>query len=716
MNTDGVISSSAQVVAALPTGTVSGSSQILSGTGIWSGSAQLPSGVVSGSAQISYSGITNIPIGIVSSSAQTIANLPAGTVSGSSQVLSGTGIWSGSAQLPSGVVSGSAQTIANLPAGTVSGSSQVLSGTGIWSGSAQLPSGTVSGSSQVLAGTTIHSGSFFNGITVVSGSSQITFSGLTSIPSGLVSGSSQVLSGTGIWSGSAQLPSGVVSGSSQITFGSISSLPTLVSGSSQITFGSISSIPAGLVSGSSQISFGSISSIPAGLVSGSAQITLSSTTGFGTYLDQAVKSGSTVTFSTVTATTFTGALSGNASTATTATTATTTTGNAGSVAYLTGRTDSAAYPVLWGAAYTNTSGTIAYSCAAVTIQSSTGTLTATTFVGALTGNASSATTAAACSGNSATATSATSAGSVTNASFYRQFTVRDDRSDAGDYSLSARPTGLYAIAGAGSNGPGATYLSLIHVANGSDVAFQIAGGYTSDSMYFRGTSALQNGTGYSAWRTVIHSGNISSQSVSYASTSGNITAYTINQSVGSGNNPSFSGVNLDYSLHVNQANNAASASGGITLWSNADTTTSYIGFKNSSSTGWGAHGGITAGDYATYFVMDTVTRGWIFRYASVGGTNFSSGTNVASISNAGTLTVNGNVMPTTNNSSNLGSATYAWANLYTNDLHLNNMNKEGGNDIDKTNGNWTIQEGAENLYIINNNNGKKFKIDLTEII
>ena len=93
MNTDGVIS---------------GSSQVLSGTGIWSGSAQLPSGVVSGSAQV-------------------ISSLPSGTVSGSSQVLSGTGIWSGSAQLPSGVISGSAQVISSLPSGTISGSAQLTS-------------------------------------------------------------------------------------------------------------------------------------------------------------------------------------------------------------------------------------------------------------------------------------------------------------------------------------------------------------------------------------------------------------------------------------------------------------------------------------------------------------------------------------------------------------------------------------------------------------
>lgn len=48
------------------------------------------------------------------------------------------------------------------------------------------------------------------------------------------------------------------------------------------------------------------------------------------------------------------------------------------VQYLPNRTDGSAYPVLWGAAYTSGSGTIAYSCAAVTITSSSGTLTATT--------------------------------------------------------------------------------------------------------------------------------------------------------------------------------------------------------------------------------------------------------------------------------------------------------------------------------------------------
>jgi hypothetical protein len=82
---------------------------------------------------------------------------------------------------------------------------------------------------------------------------------------------------TGSIVGSIAATNGVVSGSSQITFSGISSLPTLVSGSSQITYASISSIPAGIISGSSQV-------------------TLSSTTGYGSVLNQAVLTTSSPTF------------------------------------------------------------------------------------------------------------------------------------------------------------------------------------------------------------------------------------------------------------------------------------------------------------------------------------------------------------------------------------------------------------------------------------
>jgi hypothetical protein len=73
------------------------------------------------------------------------------------------------------------------------------------------------------------------------------------------------------------------------------------------------------------------------------------------------------------------------------------------------------------------------------------------------------------------------------------------------------------------------------------------------------------------------------------------------------------------------------------------------------------------------------------------------------------------IIPSTTDTYDIGSPTYVWQNIYTGDLHLSNDYKEQGNDIDGTKGDWTIQEGEENLYIINNKNGKKFKFSLEEI-
>jgi hypothetical protein len=36
----------------------------------------------------------------------------------------------------------------------------------------------------------------------------------------------------------------------------------------------------------------------------------------------------------------------------------------------------------------------------------------------------------------------------------------------------------------------------------------------------------------------------------------------------------------------------------------------------------------------------------------------------------------------------------------------------GGNEVDGTEGNWSLQEGEEDLYVINRKTGKKFKIKL----
>ena len=77
--------------------------------------------------------------------------------------------------------------------------------------------------------------------------------------------------------------------------------------------------------------------------------------------------------------------------------------------------------------------------------------------------------------------------------------------------------------------------------------------------------------------------------------------------------------------------------------------------------------------------------------------------------------VGGGILPSSDNAQDLGTATARWRDIYTGDLHLSNEGREGGNEVDGTTGNWSIQEGEEHLYLINNNNGKKFKFALEEI-
>ena len=74
----------------------------------------------------------------------------------------------------------------------------------------------------------------------------------------------------------------------------------------------------------------------------------------------------------------------------------------------------------------------------------------------------------------------------------------------------------------------------------------------------------------------------------------------------------------------------------------------------------------------------------------------------------------GNILPATDNSSDLGSSSKRWANIHSADLHLSNENTNG-NEIDGTTGNWTIQEGEDDLYLLNRKNGKKYKFKLEEV-
>ena len=73
----------------------------------------------------------------------------------------------------------------------------------------------------------------------------------------------------------------------------------------------------------------------------------------------------------------------------------------------------------------------------------------------------------------------------------------------------------------------------------------------------------------------------------------------------------------------------------------------------------------------------------------------------------------GHFTPEVNNTYDLGTSSLRWRVIYTNDLELSNKGSQ--NSVDGTWGDWTLQEGENDIFMINNRTGKKFKINLTEV-
>ena len=92
---------------------------------------------------------------------------------------------------------------------------------------------------------------------------------------------------------------------------------------------------------------------------------------------------------------------------------------------------------------------------------------------------------------------------------------------------------------------------------------------------------------------------------------------------------------------------------------------------------------------------------------TIGSTSVALGATITDIAGLGNLT------PSANNTKDLGSSSLRWRNIYTNDLNLSNEGRS--NDVDGTWGSYTIQEGVEDLFLINKRNGKKFKFILMEV-
>ena len=108
-------------------------------------------------------------------------------------------------------------------------------------------------------------------------------------------------------------------------------------------------------------------------------------------------------------------------------------------------------------------------------------------------------------------------------------------------------------------------------------------------------------------------------------------------------------------------------------------------------------------------------RGYVYANSSnqVGFLDQSGNWRLQVVSSSYTASSN-HFYPSQNNTYSLGSSSLRWSDVFTADLHLSNEAK-GGNDVDGSWGDWTLQEGEDTVYMLNNRNGKKFKMLLQEV-
>ena len=95
--------------------------------------------------------------------------------------------------------------------------------------------------------------------------------------------------------------------------------------------------------------------------------------------------------------------------------------------------------------------------------------------------------------------------------------------------------------------------------------------------------------------------------------------------------------------------------------------------------------------------------------------NLTTGTITSSDITSGAIAATGHITPGANDTYDLGALGNVWRNVYTGDLHLNNEHKTEGNIVDGTKGNWTLQEGSDDIYLINNKSNEKFRLKLEKI-
>jgi hypothetical protein len=621
------------------------------------------------------------------------------------------------------LVSGSSQItysgLTGIPSGIISGSSQVVS---------SLPSGTVSGSSQVLNGTTIHSGSFFNGITVVSGSAQISFNGITDKPT-LVSGSSQIS-----YPSLSNIPGGLVSGSSQIdltlTTNYSSGIKTrlnaegVISGSSQVTGIANSQLTnSSFHVGTTSISLGRVSAsqtLTGVSIDGNATSeTLATVTARGNTANNkiiinstGVGGDATLKINTSTSSTFVHSQENLAANLTagqhniSVIGRTANTKNSGYIGYYWagdasnsnfvtighwGNDDlfriygdgvvSVGTNTVWHAGNLTNLNQLTNGPGFITSYTETDTLASVTARGASTSTAISI-------NNNLTVTGGRVLAQSGGANTYGLFSGYDNN----NHMMTFRA----AIAGSTSSptitaGHQTTFIEYAESNDTTGWFFKSA----STGTYQEIARITRTGINWNG-NTVYHTGNIPTWNQNTTGTASNITSYTINQSVGTGNNVTFNYLKLNAATGGSTSVNGVVALkiGGLSDYDSFD-----LGINNNYdamirtygndlkyySGHWRTVGSVSSEDHSHYW------------YTSKNG---SANWSTAKLR----LDHDGHLTPGFNGTQNLGSSSLRWNTVFTSDLSLSNGI-----------GDYTIVEGENDLFLYNNKQNKVYKFMLQEV-
>ena len=215
--------------------------------------------------------------------------------------------------------------------------------------------------------------------------------------------------------------------------------------------------------------------------------------------------------------------------------------------------------------------------------------------------------------------------------------------------------------------------------------FDIAKG--GDKLLFRYNSGTAAGSVMSAFPTAIAINTSGNVGIGTSSPTGSLLHVVSNASDGAT-------FGIGY---INTGNNfiAGNVLGSINFGGqdNSDTNHRSIQIQAKVAATWG-------GNSQTDLHFKTYDAGVIDAMTILSSGNVGIGTDSPDYK----LQVDGDIAPETTNTYDLGAPSLRWANIYTSDLHLKNEK-----------GDWTVEEGEDDLFITNNKTGKKFKFKLEEV-